>query len=252
MKFFRKVKVVSNVGGIEWERPKFNFFSKAYLKFCFNLSFKYSDYVVLDNQHYNIFVPQKHEAEVIILPYGGEIDTSLEETKTIIEKYPFLADSYFLSISRSLIDNQLEELCECFVGLDNKLILISNFSKSEYGKTVFSKYNNIENIILIDGLYNKPELDLIRRKCTAYIHTHTLCGTAPSLVEMVIARRPIISTDNPQNRFTLNNEGVFYSSFENLKDIISNESGYEKYIPSNDVAERYDWIKIVRNYEALF
>ena len=81
-----------------------------------------------------------------------------------------------MSISRSLEDNQIAELCECFIKLEKKLVLISNLSKSEYGKSILKKYNNYENVVLIDGLYNKQELDLVRRKCKAYIHTHTLCS----------------------------------------------------------------------------
>jgi len=49
---FKKVRIISNVGGIEWERPKFGYLSKLYLRFCFNLSFTYSDYVILDKPYY--------------------------------------------------------------------------------------------------------------------------------------------------------------------------------------------------------
>lgn len=252
LRIFKRIKIISNVGGIEWERPKFNIFSKKYLKFCFNLSFKYSDYVVLDNQHYNKFTPPKSNAKIIVLPYGGEIDSSLEITNELIIKYPFINEEYFLSISRSLVDNQIDELCDCFSQMKYKLVLISNFSKSEYGLNVYEKYKGFSNIILIDGLYLKPELDLVRRKCKAYIHTHTLCGTAPSLVEMIIAGRPIISTDNPQNRYTLNNQGFFYSSFDELKNFVNSNPEYEYLIPSSDVGEQYDWNKIVSDYESLF
>jgi len=147
------------------------------------------------------------------LTYGGEIDTTLDLNEEILMKYPFISKSYYLSISRSLEDNQLEEICECFSKLDKSLVLISNFSKSTYGISVYEKYKQFPNIYLIDGLYDKPELDLIRRKCIAYIHTHKLCGTAPSLVEMIIAQVPIISYDNPQNRYTLHNQGAFFSFF---------------------------------------
>ena len=111
---FRKVKIVSNVGGIEWERPKFGFFSKMYLKFCFNLSFIFSDYVILDNPFYYTFLPKRKNAQVKVLTYGGEIDYNLAVTDEITHKYPFINGEYFLSINRSLADNQLLELCECF------------------------------------------------------------------------------------------------------------------------------------------
>lgn len=251
LSLFKKVKIVSNVGGIEWERPKFGFFSKLYLKFCFNLSFLYSDYVVLDNPHYYEFLPQRKNAQVKVLTYGGEIDNTLEINDDFIGKYPFIKTEYFLSISRSLEDNQLEELCECFTQLDKKLVLISNFSKSEYGIRVYNKYKEFSNIILIDGLYKKPELDLIRRKCKAYIHTHKLCGTAPSLVEMIIAQVPIISYDNPQNRHTLHNQGFFFSSFKSLNELLNSTIDYKSLIPSKDLVKKYNWNSIVSDYESI-
>lgn len=251
LSLFKKVKIVSNVGGIEWERPKFGFFSKLYLKLCFNLSFIYSDYVILDNPHYYKFLPKIKSAKVKVLTYGGEIDDSLEINEEIEAKYPFIDKDYFLSISRSLEDNQLDELCSCFSNLNKTLVLISNFSKSIYGLQVYEKYKNIPNIILIDGLYKKPELDLIRRKCKAYIHTHKLCGTAPSLVEMIIAQVPIISYDNPQNRHTLLNQGFFFSSFDSINELLNSNTNLRNYIPSIELTKKYNWSNIISDYESI-
>lgn len=252
LSIFRKVKVIANVGGVEWERPKFNFLIKQYLKFCFNLSFKYSDSIILDNPHYKIYAPKKSNAKVQVIPYGGEIDYTLDVDSHFIKKYPFINDDYFLSISRSLEDNKIDELCESFSKSKFKLVLISNLSNSTYGKKVKSKYENFENIILIDGLYSKPELDLIRRNCKAYIHTHTLCGTAPSLVEMMISRRPIISVDIPQNRYTLNGKGFFYSFFYEIQNLFELENDFSEFIASDEVCELYSWNKIVKDYEQLY
>jgi glycosyltransferase involved in cell wall biosynthesis len=252
LSIIRKKNIVSNVGGLEWERPKFGLLAKSYLKFCFNLSFFYSSKVILDNEHYLEFVSNDNKSKSVIIPYGGEIDSTLEISKLLIEKYSFLNIDYYLSISRALEDNNLEHLCNTFLGLDQHLVLISNFSSSEYGKRVFAKYSNINNIILINGLYNKDELDLVRRKCKAYIHTHTLCGTAPSLVEMIISKRPIISIDVPQNRFTLDNTGVYYKNFEELKKILLN--GFkDTYTPTpENLLDRYNWQAIVNAYQDLY
>lgn len=251
LRLFKKIDIVSNVGGIEWERPKFDYFSKLYLKLCFNLSFKHSKYVILDNEHYKVFSPTKSKAKISIVPYGGEIDNSLEITELISKKYSFINKDYFLSISRSLEDNMLDEVCNSFVNSKNTLVLISNFSKSPYGINVQKKYSNTPNIILINGLYDKPELDLVRRKCKAYIHTHTLCGTAPSLVEMIIAQRPIISIDNPQNRFTLNSKALFYDNFNKIQELIDNND-LNNYIPPIELCDFYNWNRIISEYENMF
>lgn len=252
LRLFRKVKIISNVGGIEWERPKFGYFSKQYLKFCFNLSFIYSDFVVLDNEYYKTFIPKRNKAEVVILPYGGEIDITLEINKEIEVKYPFITSEYFLSISRSLADNLIDKLCESFVRTKYTLVLISNFSSSVFGKDVYNKYKDFFNIILIDGLYEKAELDLVRRKCKAYIHTHTLCGTAPSLVEMIIAQRPIISIDNPQNRFTLHNQAFFFSNFSEIISALNSKKDLAEFTPSDELCKLYNWNKTVKGYERLY
>lgn len=252
LRLFKKVKIVANIGGLEWERPHFGYFSKQYLRFCFNLSFILSDFVVLDNAHYKTFLPKRQKANVVIVAYGGEIDTSIDVNKDIEKKYPFINDKYYLSISRARKDNHIDELCESFAGTKHKLVLISTFSSSSYGSTVYSKYCDYSNIILINGLYNKPELDLIRRKCKAYIHTHTLCGTAPSLVEMIIAQKPIISIENPQNKYTLHNQAFFFSTFSEIQELLNSKKDLLEFIPSREICKSYDWSKIVSNYESLF
>jgi hypothetical protein len=252
LKLFKKITIISNVGGLEWERPKFSYWAKLYLKFCFNLSFLLSKNVILDNEYYLKFAPKSRKHKAVIIPYGGEIDTTLEITNSLSEKYPFLEKEYYLSISRALEDNFLDKICKTFSQTKATLVLISNFTSSTYGKGVFEKYSNICNIILINGLYKKNELDLIRRKCKAYIHTHTLCGTAPSLVEMIISKRPIISIDVPQNRFTLNNAGIYFKTYDELIQILKSDLELNNFLPSMELNSKYDWQTIVNSYQQLY
>lgn len=252
LKIFKNITIISNVGGLEWERPKFSYLARVYLKFCFHLSFILSKNVILDNEHYLKFAPNSRKHKAVIIPYGGEIDTTLDITNTLSEKYPFLEQSYYLSISRALEDNFLDKICDTFSKTKATLVLISNFTSSVYGKEVYEKYRNIDNIILINGLYQKNELDLVRRKCKAYIHTHTLCGTAPSLVEMIISKRPIISIDVPQNRFTLDNSGIFFKSYDELKNILESDLDLNKGSTKIELISKYDWQTIVNSYQVLY
>ncbi len=252
LRLFKKIKIISNVGGVEWERPKFSFFAKYYLKFCFNLSMNYSQTVILDNKYYKKFLPDKYKSNVMIIPYGGIIDKSLKITRKIELKYPFIINEYFLSISRALEDNYLDKICDVFSKTNLNLVLISNFYSSDYGTKVFNKYNKSSNLTLINGLYNKAELDLIRRKCKAYIHTHSLCGTAPSLVEMIVANKPILSLDIPQNRFTLNNTGYFFSDFSEIITKINATNNFSEMKPPEKLSNAYEWSKIIKKYESLY
>jgi len=251
LNFFFRRNIVVNLGGIEWERPQFNFFARIYLLICFKMIHSSKLKLIIDNKYYEKFIPSQKKCSVHTIPYGGTIDKSKLLDSTVAELYYFIKDKYFLSISRSIEDNGLKELCESFIDIDEHLVLISNFSNSQYGTNVFKAYSSYSNIHLINGLYDKPILDLIRRKCYAYIHTHTLCGTAPSLVEMIRCERPIISIDVPQNRFTLNNLGIYFSNFTELKELLSSNTQF-KSLNDNELFNKYDWKSVVGKYENLF
>lgn len=248
----KKKNIVVNVGGVEWERPKFGKLAKLFLRATFDQSFVHADHVIIDNKYYGHFIKNPPNSLVHTIPYGGIISSKLFINELLLTKYPFLKKPYFLSISRALEDNKLYELCESFVGSTIFLVLISNFDSSEYGKKILNQYGDCENIRLINGLYNKDELDLIRLNCKAYIHTHTLCGTAPSLVEMIVARRPILSIDVEQNRNTLTNQGYYFSSFVSLVSFIERSSNLDQFIPNVDLVNIYSWPRIIKIYEELY
>ncbi len=252
---FNKIKLISNIGGIEWERPQFSWIQKRYLKFCFHLANKFCNKIVLDNEHYLRFYKEDVESrkKLCLIPYGGTIDTSISKDDSyLVKKYPFLKFNYFLSVGRSIEDNMLDELCTYFKKKPKaNLVLISNFSNSIYGRHMLQKFSSFPNIYLIDGLYVKSELDFLRRCCHAYIHTHTLCGSAPSLIEMMIAKRPILSIDVPQNRFTLKGCGFLFKEF-NILDGLLHQEDLSDYICSTSVASLYEWPNIVSQYQNCF
>jgi len=250
---FKRTKIISNPGGIEWEREQFGFFAKLYLRLCFKMSLRFADVVILDNEHFKSHLPNNRfiRASIKVIPYGGTIDYSLKTTPDMVNKYPFLKLNYYLSVSRSIPDNMVRELCHSFKTRESILVVISNLSSSEYGKQILNEFSNEKNIYLIDGLYEKPVLDLIRRQCKAYIHTHMTCGTAPSLVEMIVSKRPIISIDNPQNKFTLMNEGLYFKTFENLSEIIEEFDESDVIMTSDALVNRYSWVDVVSSYQNL-
>ena len=102
-----------------------------------------------------------------------------------------------------------------------------------FGSIVTRKYKNHPNMILLDAIYDKDELDYLRGNAYIYIHSHSRCGTAPSLVEAMSLENAILSFDVPTNRETTKNEASYFTdsssliieleslSFEDMKENIS-------------------------------
>jgi len=256
--FWKDIKIIVNTAGVEWKRPQFSFITKLYIKFTYRLTLNYADHIVIDNEWYITELKSFFKTSLKkpnIISYGAKIDSTLKIDGTFLEKYPFMNDQYFLSVGRAIPDNNIQEICNTFDQdslRQNKLVLISNFSSSQYGKDIFSRYHGVKNLFLIDGLYIKSYLDLIRRNCLAYIHTHTLCGSAPSLIEMIALNKPIISIDRPQNRFTLSQGGAFFNDFTELKILLERgHNGFEEFRPGIELKDRYTWSSTISAYEQL-
>ena len=250
---FGRKKIVVNIGGVEWERPHFSTLGKSYFKLCYWLCQRFSDVIIFDNQYFQEVLPYSRKG--VVLPYGGNLlETPKAKMLEILKEISAVSRRYYLSVSRANSDNQIYELCEVFSDLPSKnLILISNFSSSEYGKFILQTFKDITNITLIDGLYDREKLDYVRKNCFVYIHTHTLCGTAPSLVEMIHAQVPILSIRNKQNWYTLNrNEEHFFNDYHELKKLITNVTSFKRQIPSSDLCNEYSWEAIVQRHEDLF
>ena len=136
----------------------------------------------------------------MLIEYGGDhvIDSTVENfSKT---EFEFIEDSYDISVSRAQEDMNIHILIEAYKNVsDRNLVIISNWSTSNYGMKLYEKnYNKYQNIHLIDAIYDKEKLNALRRNASLYLHSHSLCGTAPSLVEAMNLSLPVVAFDARQ------------------------------------------------------
>ena len=136
------------------------------------------------------------------------------------------------------------------------IVIISNWHISDYGKKLFDEYyNKYSNIILQNAIFDIKILNMIRSNCSLYIHSHSLCGTAPSLVEAMYLRLPIISFDVPTNRNTTENKAKYFSDSNSLVKILKKLNNSELKIISKNMytiaSRRYYWKRITKVYKNL-
>ena len=193
----------------------------------------------------------------VLIEYGGDHTLNPKINNNSLAKYPFLSEDYVLSVSRSQSDNNLHLLLDAFEKLPGfNLVLISNWDSSDYGKQLKQKYlNKFKNIYIVDGVYIQEELDLIRIKAQLYIHSHSFCGTAPSLVEAMYIGLPIICYNTETNIETTENRSIYFNSKKELIDIIKSLNDDKLNSLKRELKDiaikRYRWNTISKKYYDL-
>jgi glycosyltransferase involved in cell wall biosynthesis len=252
-KVFRK-KIITNHGGLnEWEREKFSFLQKRYAFLSHKLAGKYSDINIADNYPLKEKLSQTFGVSAEVIEYGGDHVNRERITPESLIRYPFLPEPYALCVARAQMDNNLHLLIECFIELEEEnLVIVSNWGISTYGQSLKEKYMNVDGLYLVDAVYNKKDLDIIRSNTKLYIHSHSECGTAPSLVEAMNYNIPIICYDVETNRKSTEGKSYYFSNVGDLKSLINNLNNIElaKLRESMyDIAiRRYSWKVIGRKY----
>jgi len=257
LKLFNK-KVIVNFGGLEWKRDKWSKLVRYYLKFTEKVAVKYSDVVVADNQAFINYILSEYRVKAILIEYGGDhVLGSFHENK-LLTKYPFVKEDYFISVSRAQIDNNIHMLIEGYEksAIKTLLVIISNWSSSVYGKQLKLKYSGHTNIILLDAIYDQEELDFLRSNSRTYIHTHSFCGTAPSLVEAMNLGLPIVCFDVETNRYTTENQSEYFKDSDELCKLFLRLSDKELKINADKMLQiarnKYTWSIITKKYAQLF
>ena len=257
-KIFRK-NIIFNVGGIEWQKvrgskltSKIEVFVKKYME---KICVKNSNSIIIDNEHFKNYFLNTYRKNPVLAEYGGDHAENIAISDSLLNKYSFLKSNYALSISRAQEDMNIHIIIEAYKkNISQNVVIVSNWNISDYGKELYKdnhkKYNNI---ILLDAIYDHIEINVIRSNCSLYIHSHSLCGTAPSLVEAMALKLPVICYDAPTNRYTTENKSLYFNCSYSLLEIIKGIDVKKQNILKKkmfDIANtRYKWARISKIYQ---
>lgn len=255
--FFRRNLIVNHGGLNEWEREKYTRNEKKWARLNHFLGSKNASINVTDNSVLKKSLLESFNSSSVIIRYGGDHNLNIQVDKEIVETYPFLNDKYFLCVARAQVDNKLHMLIDAFKELDtHPLVIISNWNISNYGLKLLEENKGHPNLILLDAIYDIDVLNYIRKNSYLYIHSHSYCGTAPSLVEAMNLNVPIVCYDVPTNRETTKDKSIYFDSKEDLKSCISNLNNEDlircKKELFNIAKSEYSWREVSKQYSKIF
>jgi glycosyltransferase involved in cell wall biosynthesis len=258
-KFLFRKKIVFNIGGIEWQKvrgTKLTGSIEILIKKWFEwVCVHSSDVIIVDNQVLFDYVSKKYGLYPVLAEYGGDHAVFNSVNEDLKFKYPFLNANYDLTVSRAQEDMNIHLVIEAYKSIPERcVVIISNWEISDYGRKLKSEnLNKFSNIILLDAIYDLNLLNAIRGNCEIYLHTHSLCGTAPSLTEAMSLKLPVLCFDVPTNRASTEEKSFYFKDVQSLIEILSRlninktkQLGIDMY---EIASRRYKWERIISLYK---
>ena len=174
------VKIISIVDGADWERKKWGWIAKMFLKFCRKLTVQFSDYYVVDSEVLVDEYKNKFIRPPVYIPYGAVISNNFD--KNVLKKYNLTDSRYIIFIGRFVKEKGIEFLIKhyCSIKTNIKLVVVGGNSIDRgYENKIKSMGNN--NVIFTGFLYGK-EYESLLRYSIFYVSCSFLEGTSPSLL----------------------------------------------------------------------
>ena len=252
-----KAKTILNFGGLDWQRDKWSRMAQKVIKTCENLLVRNSAIVISDNQKIHDYVMSEYDKDSALIAYGGDQASPLPITDELRERYPFLNGKYAFEVARIQSDNNIEMMMQAFMrAQEMPLVLVGNWNSTEWGREMKAKYEHEKPLVLLDAIYDKSILDVLRSNCYLYVHGHSAGGTNPSLCEAMYLGLPILAFSNGYNENTTNYQARYFKDADDLCQIVKTISKEELDAMRPQMKQfadaHYRWEGIAKEYEKLF
>ncbi len=254
IRLFFRGNIVVNIDGVEWRREKWGFVARNFIKISEYAAIKFADKIITDNKALQDLTEDRYGCKTTLIEYGSDHVKSIASIEGDCVKYPFLREPYAVKVCRIEPENNIETVLEAFSKVPFPLVLVGNWEVSEYAESLRNKYADCANLHLLDPIYNRVTIDMIRSNALVYIHGHSAGGTNPSLVEAMAFALPVLAFDVSFNRETTENQAKYFETAADLDFLMSNsELWIEDGLTMKNIANRrYTWKRITGLYEGLF
>lgn len=253
---FGKSKIITNIDGLEWKRAKWSPFIQWLTRWFEKIAVEKSHALVADNIGIEKYLDENFHKPSYFIPYAANV---LDLNESVLQKYNLQKFSYHVMIGRLEPENNIEMILDGVAQSNSAIpcLVFANY-KTKYGQFLVDKYKNCNKIIFSGWASGQDNLYQLRHFAKIYFHGHSVGGTNPSLLEAMAAGTYIAAHDNVFNKHVLGNDALYFSSADDVKNIID---GFENHFSQRPAFEKnnvekirtfYNWQNITNMYEKMF
>lgn len=256
--WFKGLKNVINMDGVEWRRKKWGLFAKVWFWLNDWAGCWLGDHLVADHPEIaNHLATRVAREKITMIPYGADRVDSADAS--LIAPYGLAPGGYAVLIARAEPENSILEVVRAWSRKPRrfKLGILGRYAATHaYQRSVTDAAS--EEVVFLGAIYDKCVVQALRFYARFYVHGHTVGGTNPSLVESLGAGNPILAHGNRYNRWVAADAALYFENEDECDGHIARLLSDAGLLLSLGVASRarhgkcFTWNHILRQYETLF
>lgn len=248
-----------NPDGLEWARAKWGSIARFYFRLMEWAAMYSPNRVIADCEAIAASLARRHGKLPAhsVIAYGCDV---IEAPPSIhsLSHWGLVPRGYYLVVCRLEPENHVLEILQAFQrsNSNKQLVIVGNhLATTKYVAQLRTVKD--DRIRMIGTVFDQAKLSCLRYHSFAYLHGHSVGGTNPSLLEAMGCGNPIFAHDNPFNRETLRDSGLYFSSVAELTQIVDradeDSTSLERLREASRSRARtnYRWSSIISAYVAI-
>jgi glycosyltransferase involved in cell wall biosynthesis len=252
-------KVYLSQDGIDWNRKKWPWYGKLFLKFSAFLTAYLPNQVIFDNIFAREFFEKRFNKKFCFIPFGSDVPNFIEKDE-IFDKLGIVKKEYFLFIGRFIPDKGLHYLIQAFEKLETtkKLVLVGGSpNPSNYERKLLSTKDS--RILSVGYIYGEDSLRLMKH-AYCYIQPSEVEGLSPVILNVMSIGTPIICSNIKENIYAVSDTAILFEkgNVNSLKIALEcSLSDYKQLMINAENAKiravkLFSWNKVALDHEYLF
>jgi len=252
----RRVPVVFNVDGIEWERDKWSPLAKQVFLTGARATARWADVLIADSRVIAERWQQDYGRLSTFVPYGGDPQTEPANSDRIVE-LGLKPGRYVLIVARLVPENNVTMMLHAAKASGAATVVVGSGGGTKLERSIYAQHDP-PHVLILGHVSDQNLLAALWAHCGVYLHGHSVGGTNPALVQALGLGAPVLAHDTAFNREVLIRDEMLVplnieSIVSRIQELLSSDVRRASFIEwgRSRVAGVYNWKAVCARYEAI-